>query len=72
MGCLLLPRPVGPALPPNCILQAITCLHQPLLIWCSTGPGSCQALRLAAGVGIYVNSQLRVIRSDARLQPAWI
>ena len=50
MGWLLLQRPVGPALPPDSILQAITRLHQPLLIWCSAGPGSCRALRLAAGV----------------------
>ena len=49
MEWLLLHWPVGPALPPNSILQAIICWHQPLLTWGTTGPGSCQALHLAAG-----------------------
>ena len=49
MGCLLLHWPVDPGRLLNSILQATTCLHRPLLIWCAAGPGSCQALRLAAG-----------------------
>lgn len=53
MGWLLLHRPVGPALPLNSILQAIIRLHQPLLICCSPGPGSCQALHLPARPGTH-------------------
>ena len=70
MGWLLLHRPVGPALPLNSILQARICLHQPLLICCSPGPGSCQALHLPARPGTHKSSQLPVMCPAAKLQPA--